>query len=297
LSNPSRLNWLEGKKNNKEPQQQEILARAAAYIFERGYIEPRDIPLLQRGLSSGDDDQAEKMIKKLLTRMSAQAGITDAKFISRLASLLIDHNYIERSFKAYLQTTPQYKKLIKDRKPAKDDADEDSMLTSARRLLFDDQFKKAIHFHLDIFGSGARLELQLTLPVTPDIANGKWNPKQRTIAWKGPLTSRDGKTTTLPEICYALWSEPNEKFQKARFGKTILSGKKLMDYCIWREVLSDDEAKLWDAVLMKHKPGTDLKAAVKTAIGSDKPMPYIKKGVDMLTNALREEEPRTQPAD
>jgi hypothetical protein len=286
FSNPSRLNWAEVKKDDQDMQANEVIARVTAYVIERGYVKPSDVPLIKRTLNS------EKALKPILKRVTAKAGITDKKFIERLALLLSDAGNLEASFESYLKTTPQYKKLIKEQKPADVDANGKSNAPSAVELVINPLFKRAVHFQLDLgFGSTYRLDLRLTLPVKPSSTNGKWNAKDRTVTWKGKLTKRDGPTTFLPEICYALWSKPDEKFQTAHFGKVILTDESLMNYSLWREGLNANEAKRWDARMMKFKPGDSLDLA-----DSGKPTPYTE-GLTMLRDALKEEEPATQPAD
>jgi len=279
----TRLNWLELKKGDSDTLGQEVLARVVAYIIERKYIEPSDAPVLRRGFA--EKPQTRKALEKVLKRIATKAGITDAKFIARLGSLLDDTKKLDVSFEAYIRTTPQYKKLFKEQKPANGDADVPDKDTSAVSLVVQPLFEKAVHIRLN-FGGTPRLEIQLSLPGRPDMTNGKWNAKERTVTWKGLLTARGGDTTVLPEICYALWSKPDEKFQKARFGKVLLTGQTLMNYCTWRQGLSADEAKLWDAVLMKHKPGKNLAAAVEAAADPNKPMPYIREGLNILEKAL-----------
>ena len=278
----SRLNWLKLKKGDSDTLAQEVLARVVAYVIERKYIDPSDVPLLRRVAT--EKAQLKKLLDKSLKRIAARTGITDAKFIARLASLLTDEKKLEASLEAYLQTTPQYKKIIKERKPANGDAADEG--TSAVKLVFVAQLKKIVHLRLD-FGGTPRLEIQLALPAGPAVTNGKWDAKERTVTWKGSLTPRDGDTTFLPEICYAIWSVPDEKFQKARFGKIILTNEQLLDYCTWRQGLTADEAKLWDAVVAKHKGGKDLEAAVKAAADPNKPMPYIEEGLRILQKALK----------
>ena len=280
----SRLNWLKLKKSNSDTLPQEILARIVAYIIERKYIEPSDAPLLKR--VSADKTRFRKLLDKVLNRTSVKAGITDTKFIAQLASLLGDNEKLTASFDAYLQTTPQYKKLIKERKPANGDTDAPDADTSPARLVVQPLLEKAVHLRLDLGGT-PRLEVQLALPDRPVSTNGKWDAKERTVTWKGSLTKRDGDTTFLPEICYALWSEPDEKFQKAHFGKVILTAQPLMNYSLWRKGLDTDEAKQWDAVLMKLKGGESLEAAVKAAANPNKPMPYIEEGLKLLQDALK----------
>jgi len=282
-SSTSRLNWLESK-GNSDVQALEVVARIATYIIERQYVKLSDAPLIKR--ASNSEAQRGKLLDKVLKRIAARTGITDAKFIARLAKLLADDKKLAASFEAYLHTTPQYKKLIKEQKPASGDVNAKKKDTSAIQLVIHPQLEKIVHLRLD-FGGTPRLEIQLALPAKPSSTNGKWNAKDRNVTWKGSLTKRDGKTTFLPEICYAIWSQPDEKFQKAHFGKVILTGQPLMNYCLWRQGCDADGAKLWNAVLVKHKPGKDLEAAVQAAADPDKPMLYIKVGMRLLQNAAK----------
>ncbi|MDP6637276.1 MAG: hypothetical protein QGG42_20455 [Phycisphaerae bacterium] len=283
-SSTSQLNWLDAKKHDKNTLGYEILARVAAYLIEREYIEPADLPFLRRVTS--DQLQADKLLNKALARIAAKAKITDAKFIARLGSLLTDQDKTEASFEAYLRTTSQYKKAVKELKPPVGDEKKEAQ---ARDIVMKPLLEKAVPLRIDLgLGNTQRVEIELVLPAKPTYTNGKWNPKSGAVTWKGPLTKRREKTPFLPEICYALWSKPNEKFQKARFGKVFLSGDRLMNYCLWRRGLAADEAKHWDAVLLKHKPGQDLEASIKT---SDKPMPYLLEGLKLLQQAMKRKDP------
>ena len=289
LSNPSRLNWMDSKKDDQDIQQQEVLGRVVAYLIERGYFEPSQTAFLRRAMSSGNDPKA--VLGKALLTVEAKAKIPNKKLIPHLAALLANKEKLETSLDAYLRTTPLYKKIIKEKKPS-DDKDEKKE-TSPTKLVLKPMLERAVHIRLEFFASSSRLDLQLALHAKPDVTNGKWNAKEKTVTWKGSLTGRDGNTTFLPEICYALWTQPDEKFQTAKFGKVILTGEKLMNYSLWRNGLTDDEAKIWDAALSKHKPGQDLDAASDSA----KPTPYISEGVKLLQEAMKEKEPKDKPAD
>lgn len=251
------------------------------YIIEHEYIKTSDIPLIRR--ASSDKEAMGKFLDIVLTRISAKAGISDATFTARLAALLKNWNKLYVSFDTYLLTTPQYKKNAKAWKPVKINAKRPSAWELvALPLLAQIQLTR-----MTFYGHNGRIEVELSLASKPNFTNGKWDPKQRTVSWDGPLTSSNKGIPFLPEICFALWSEPDEKFQKARFGKVILTGAKLTDYCIWRNGLTDNEAKLWDGVLTNHKPEKDLAASFKAAAKTAKPMPYVKEGLDMLLNAMR----------
>ncbi len=289
LSNPSKLNLMDAKKEDQGIQQAEVLARAAAYLIERDYVKPDQLPLLRRHMTSGPDPKAGLLL--ILKSIEAKAKLPNKKLIVKLAALLTDEQKTQAAFQAYLKTTPQYKKAIKELKTT--DGDGPNRQPSPETLVVQPLLETAIHFNIE-FGSRT-LDLQLAVSAKPDATNGNWNQKDGTVIWKGSLTDRNKKTTVLPEVCYALWSEPNNKFQNAKFGKEILSGQKLMDYCLWRKGLNDEEAKLWDAVLAKHKPSEDLEASLKTAAGADKTMGYLSDGVKLLNDTLKDTQPKGKP--
>jgi hypothetical protein len=274
--NPSKLNWIDAlKEGDHEIQTHEIALRAAAYIVERGYLEPDELPPVQRALQSNDVDRLKIILNRMIKR---QTGITNTKFLARLVSLVPDEKKSNTSFEAYIAKTPEYKKLA-------DQAGDSKKKTSAVKLVLQPLIEKIFCIRLG-FGGTPKLEVQLAAPGRPTATNGKWNQKERTITWKGVLTKRDEKTTSLPEICYAIWSQPDEKFQKAHFGKVILTAKSLGEYCLWRQGLDAEEAKLWDTMIGEHKPGQDLETAIQTATDPNKPMPYFEQGLRILQNAM-----------
>jgi hypothetical protein len=285
LSSPSRLSWMDSEKADQENQQAEVLARVAAYLIERDYVKPDQLPLLRRHMTSGSDPKAGLML--VLKSLGAKAKLPNEKLIVRLAALLTDEQKFENTFRDYLKTTPQYKKAVKELKPA--DGDGKNREPSPDKLVLQPLFEKAVHFNIQ-FGSRT-LDLQLAVSAKPDATNGKWNAKDGLVTWKGALSERDKPTTALPEVCYAVWSEPNEKFQTATFGKVVLSGKDLMDYCVWRKGLNADEAKVWDSVLAKHKPGKDLEAELKAALGADKALGYLEDGLKLLADDANAKKP------
>ncbi|MCP4375060.1 MAG: hypothetical protein GY794_02595 [bacterium] len=275
--NTSRLNWIDVlKEGDHEVQTHETILRAAAYLVERGYLETDELPLVQRAMNSREKDRAERTLKMILIRIfKRQTGITNTKFLTRLEKILTDRD----TFEAYIAKTPEYKKLAGQAGDSKEKA-------AATQLVLKPMIEKILCLRLD-FGGTPKLEVQLLTPDKPIATNGKWNQKERTITWKGVLTKRDKKTTSLPEICYAIWSRPDETFQEAHFGKVILTAKSLGEYGLWRQGLGDDEAKLWDTVISKHKPGQDLKTALQTATDPNKPSPYFKQGLQILQNAMK----------
>lgn len=109
-----------------------------------------------------------------------------------------------------------------------------------------------------MFGwSYTHINIQMSIPIQPFFTNGEWNENGMKVQWQ-EITIKDGDTESYPDFCYAFWSLPDEGFQKAHFGKLILEGEDLAEYCLWRDCLSKNESKEWDEFISGLKPNDDL---------------------------------------
>src|SRR5262249_23716616 len=97
------------------------------------------------------------------------------------------------------------------------------------------------------------LVVKLATGVAPADTNGKWDEKKREVVWETSVEERE-KQHEFPTLCCATWSVPDEASQKKLFGRTLLSSKKLFEYCLWRQSLDSTEAKEWDQFLSNLTP-------------------------------------------
>jgi len=292
-ANASRVNWLKAKESQgRDRLQEEVYARVLAYFLERKYFTPDDVPVLRRAIGPNATASA-KAIGRIVARIAAKAGIAggDGKLAARIAALLADSEKSTESMWAYLEKTPEHREQLKKWKA--NDAGEADSKPSPLKVL-QDKLSRIIHFRLNLFDDSARVEVELAASAKPVYTNGRWNADDSTVTWAAPLTKRNEETAYLPEICYAAWAEPDKKFQKKHFGRTILTDQQLINYCTWREGLSADEAKQWDALLGSLKPGKGLKPALEkfdeSIDDSAAPTPartYLKDGVGLLLEALK----------
>ena len=82
---------------------------------------------------------------------------------------------------------------------------------------------------------------------------GQWDEKRKQVLWESDLEERTN-AVRLPVDCYASWSQPDERFQSEHFGKVVLEGEKLTQYCLWRGGLDENQGREWDALLADLKP-------------------------------------------
>jgi hypothetical protein len=102
-----------------------------------------------------------------------------------------------------------------------------------------------------------RLTVRLVLPSPPDHTNGEWDEPSRRVIWKSDLES-ETPAKNLPVFCYASWTVADAKFQQAHFGRLVVRGDKLLEYCLWHAGLTDVHAKEWDQLISELRPGVEL---------------------------------------
>ena len=80
----------------------------------------------------------------------------------------------------------------------------------------------------------------------PVYTNGQFNANSGQITWKAPITERkepDNANVRGTVVCYAVWAQPDEEFQKRVFGKAELDGEKLIKFCVSGKGLTDEQAE------------------------------------------------------
>ena len=237
-----------------------LLAMAAQYLVERKYCQRDDVPRLYRLFHEEDFARAVAPVLEKLLR--TKAGLGDAETIQAVVSLLSNQERADESFKAALRKTPEYAKLLDERKKNKkpdDKPDQDSGPEPTK--VFENLIHESTAF---LFGDFAPAEITVVLKLGGELidTNGQYDPKEKTIAWSGSLGSESTARNLLPVVCYATWAKANEKFQKDHFGKIVLEGEELVQYCLWHKSLVPADAAEWDAFAAKLKPGEGLRAQV-----------------------------------
>ena len=298
--NNTRANWAAEHAHSNEPAK-EALARAVLYLVERGYVTAAEVPAIKRTMDTLDKRKDKQTIvtSAVVQRILTMAGTDDGELLAQLTAMFARNKKLQASLDAYLRTTKEYKRGVREwqaRPPvASGEKDRNEKPPEPVKVVSDKLGLERTFFNLrlNLFGTENRVEVVLHLATEPLATNGRYDEKTRTLRWRGQLTERNKPTPHLGEMCYAVWAEPNEMVQKQCFGKVILTGQRLYEYCVWRESVSPKEADRWTAVLRSIRPGADVKATVTSAarrVGiSDAPRrapgPYDK-GAELILQAV-----------
>ena len=273
----------------------EATARAFAYLVERKYLRASDLPALYRALSDGDRsaDMLKPIVRRMLTR---KVGITSKAVHDLLAAAVDNPTAALRSIERWNDPDPKLRKIARSWRqlPAKPE-DQDAT----------DQIKVDGHMYATMIWQGiftGRFQLlewlspsdhvtfRLRTGTQPLYTSGQWDRKTGLVTWGGLLDSQH-----LPLLCHALWCRENAGFQTAHFGRVILVGQNLAEYCLWRKSLTAAEARKWDTFLASCKPGRKLPQRIKhfnflspDAVRTNKPAKndYAQTGVNILLRAM-----------
>ncbi len=92
-------------------------------------------------------------------------------------------------------------------------------------------------------------EVVLATEVEPYMTNGVWNPRTRSVVFKGSILDGRERVSLYPSTFQAAWSVPDESFQRRCFGSVILEGEALAAYCGWHQALPTKPRERWDRAL------------------------------------------------
>ena len=146
----------------------------------------------------------------------------------------------------------------------------------------------------------------LKLPQEPFQTNGAWNKETSSTEW-----SCGYRGSPLPTMCYAFWADPCREFQTKHFGRVVLDGYNLAEYCLWRASLTVAEGRQWDGFIQTltpvpasveqlkafrfaHEPPYKPAASNPAETQPAEPTPHSQRGANMIVLEL-EQPPSTQP--
>jgi hypothetical protein len=227
---------------------EEIGMRVVLYLVERGYLDASRVSEYASAMFRAEVNEKAGGVMSLLQRLVArELGLGEKDPVPGALGFLADFDKAASSLSAYLRTTPEFKKRLKawqDRKDITAEKDEPKPM----KILEDILLKEIFRFE---FGTDDKLNVRLNLPVKPFATNGTWDDKTRQVQWLDrPIQGQ----TKLPTFLYAIWSQPERKFQNKHFGKMVLSGEGLAQYVAWRSGLTPAEGKEWDDFLKTLRP-------------------------------------------
>jgi hypothetical protein len=231
---------------------EEFIVRFGQYLWERGYFKSGDLPGLFQAAQGNDSRPALLLLQRFV---ATKLGVPETNPVPASLAFLADEQALNASLDKYLAQTPEYRAKLKEwRETVKTKRD-------AQRpepgLVLQDAIGDMIEF--DLFGHADHLTVSLALPQAPQHSNGRWDAARQRVLWE---TDLDSKTNVahVPFTCYASWAQPDPAFQTNHFGRTLLAGDPLTQYCLWRNGLDAQPGREWDAFLAALRPDAGLAA-------------------------------------
>jgi len=244
--------WWEGQlaSSYKTNADEEFAVRFGQYLFERGYFTIGEIPGLFRDVS-GDDSQA--LLRRIQRLVAGKMGVPETEPVPASLAFLADETMMEKSFDKYLAGTDFYRAKLKqweEDKKLKPDTKQPEPSEVAN-----DAVGNLVGF--DLFGQPDHLAVRLSLPSSPVHSNGRWDKALKQVVWETDIEDRTN-ASHFPFVCYASWAQADQAYQKKHFGRVILTGDELTQYCLWRSSQDKQAGGEWDAFVASLQPGSGL---------------------------------------
>ncbi|MBK9119983.1 MAG: hypothetical protein IPM18_10360 [Phycisphaerales bacterium] len=155
------------------------------------------------------------------------------------------------------------------------------------------------------FSFGPQVRIEWELAVEPLAHNGRWEPGDTagTLVWESSPTKPEALP---PRVLYAFWVQPDEAWQSAHLGRTVLTGQPLHTYLAWHAGLTAEKRGEWDRFAGTLRPGPELIGQLTTfrfhpapesegnehpttaPVAQDEPLPGATLLLDALRTALQE---------
>jgi hypothetical protein len=225
---------------------EEVYLRLGQYLMEHGYLKMQDWPNFFHAGAGQDPYQIMPLIRRLV---AVKLGVPETK---PSLAVLADETAAGKSWDNYLVATEYY--CIKLEEWEKKKLTEPDLRKPEASEVTGDLFGKIIQLGIE---SDDHLTVLLALPSKPVYTNGKWDETKKQVMWDAELESGkdDRGPVRMPVFCYANWSSANEVFQKDHFGKVLLAGFELIEYCAWHAGLNEKQMKEWETLLTSLKSG------------------------------------------
>ena len=236
-----------GYKTNAD---EELTVRYGQYLLERGYFTIGEIPALFRGVSGNDPQALLHQIQRLVVR---KMGVPETEPVPASLAFLADESMMEQSFDKYLAGTDFYRAKLKqweEDKKLKPDLKQPEPSEVAN-----DAVGELVTF--DLFGKADHLVVRLSLPSSPVHSNGRWDEALKQVVWETGIEDRTD-ASHFPIFCYASWAQADQEYQKRHFGRVVLTGDELTQYCLWRSSQDKQAGDEWDAFVASLQLGSGL---------------------------------------
>jgi len=274
--------WWEGTlvSNYKTNASEEFAVRFGLYLYERGYFTLAEMPGLVGDASFADvsGSDPKPLLRRIQRLVARKMGDPGSEPVPASLAFLADETLMEKSFTNYLSGTDAYRARLKQWEEDKK-LNPDSKLPEPSDEVWN-QVESLLG--IDLFGQTPdHLAVRLSLPSPPVHGNGRWDETLKQVVWDTDLEGRTN-ATHLPFSCYASWALPDEGFQTAHFGKVVLTGDDLTEYCLWRSSQDSQRGGEWDDFIAGLKPGNDLVQRLDAFRFSGEPQQVVTNGQQNL---------------
>jgi len=231
---------------------EEFVVRFGQYLWERGYFKTEEIPGLFAAFNSSDPHPLLARIQRLV---AVKMGVPETDPLPPALAFLNSPDAMEDSLGNYLAGTKLYqakldhwRQVVKQKRSTKRPEPDEVMQDALGDML-----------ELDLFGHADHLAVRLSLPLPPLHTNGRWDASLHQVLWETEIAARTN-AAQIPYTCYASWAQPDPSFQTNHFGRTVLDGDNLTQYCLWRNSLNPLQSAEWDTFVAQLKPDAGLTA-------------------------------------
>lgn len=228
----------------------EFVVRYGQYLLEHGYLKMHQLPEWFAALAHDDSGPTWMLIQRLV---ADKLGLASNTPLPPSFAFLADEKTAQASFEKYLATSELFR--ARHQEWEKERANHPDAKAPQPEDLETELVSAVLGW--DLGGSEDHLTVKLALPSEPIHTNGKWDAARQRVIWEAELGDQLERPK-LPAFCYASWSAANRSFQEAYFGRVLLRGEELLQYCLWHASLNATYASEWDALLNSAKPNTAL---------------------------------------
>lgn len=244
--------WTAGL-SQQDDRNPEFIVRVMQYLVERGYFSYEEVPALMRAASDSRRDDGKRMLEVIRQKIVARS---DDDLFAESLKFLATPESLEHSLDKYLETTAEFQQLLDEWQ---------KQLRVEPTLARPDPFDVLGLYSEDLLtgallAGGDQLTLSLNTGREPVATNGDWSGEDTRVSWPKQFLPRPGQP---PQLSYATWDQPDAAAQQSHFGKVVLQGKSLVDYCLWYHGLTEAERTEWDAFVETLSPGEELPDTVK----------------------------------
>ena len=261
--------WLAGILSEyQDDVHEEFHMRAMHYLLERDYFSQKEALLLLEG----SEETVETVYNVIRKIVAGKMGYSDPNVMAERLKFLSDQEHLEKSVERYIPTTDLYKKMWEAKKIEESDPNAEPPETGD---ILGSVLEEA-GFKFELFPSTYKIEVKLACHNEPFDTNGQCDEEARQIFWRSSIAENQ----QLPAFFYASWSDPNAKYQEEHFGRVILSGEALAEYCLWRENIDEGKGKEWDCFVLSLNPSEDLEERIGSFRFSEDKQKQSESGAD-----------------